>query len=102
MPLVEGGGAAGKGGGAGDRLEQIGVVARRPSEVFAPKLEPRLAREPPGPVAEPAGIGGTALVERGVDHGARNLGIVRPRAPVEIVGAGDQEHVVDDANLAWT
>jgi len=67
--------------------------------VLAPEAEPRVPCEPAGAVAETAGIGRAALVDDAIDHRARELGVVRPRSPVEIVGADDQQHVVDDAHL---
>ena len=42
---------------------------------------------------------GLTLVERRVDDCARQLGVVGPRAAVDVVGAGDHPYVVDDADL---
>ncbi len=99
VPLVEGGCGFRQGHEAVRRLEEVGVVPVDALEVFAPEAESRVAREAAGTVAEPTGVGWVALVDVAVDYRARDLGVVRPRAAVEVVGADYQEQVVDDAHL---
>ena len=51
------------------------------------------------PSPRPAGSSGSRSSCVGVEHGTRQLGVVRPRTPVQVVGADFEPHVVDHANL---
>src|SRR4051812_13883844 len=69
------------------RVEQAGVLAavRRAVEVLARQAQAQVAGEDAGTVAVSAGVAGLPFVEGGVEDGAGELAVVRPRAAVEVV-----------------
>jgi hypothetical protein len=84
---------------AGGRVDEVDVVAVVASEVFAPEAQTRVACQHTGAVSEARGVERFPLVVGRVEHGARNLGVVGPRTPVEVVGPDLQPDVVDDTDL---
>ena len=84
VPAVEGGGALGVRREHAGRLDAVGHrVVGVAVEVLGGQRQPQR----PGVVAG------------GVDHDRGQLGVVGPRAPVEVVGADRRPGVVDDAGL---
>src|ERR1700682_4370829 len=66
-------------------VEQIAILAIRAAEVLAPQLQPQVAGKPPSAIAESCWIDRFARVAFLIDHGARDLRIVTPGPPIEIV-----------------
>src|SRR3954447_11328813 len=82
------------------RIHEVGVAGRRrPPQVLTPELESGVARETTRAVARSRRVTWLALVVDVVDDGARELGVVGPRAPVHVVGSDHHPDVVDDAHL---
>ena len=80
-------------------IDEVVDVARIATEVLRRQADTRVARQHPGTVTQAGGIGRSPAVAPAVDHRARQLGVVRPRAAVEVVGARRHPDVVDDADL---
>src|ERR687892_2197540 len=98
VPLVErvGRGPPGIEGSGG--IDQVGIVGRA-TQVLGGQAQAQLAGEDPGPVPHPRRVAGITPVKGLVEHGTAELGVVRPRAQVEVVGPDGRPYVVDDACL---
>ena len=82
-------------------VDQVPVAAAvgRPVEVLAREREAQIAGECAGPVAEAGRIGRLARVAALVEHGAGELAVVGPRAPIEVRAADARPHIVDHRDL---
>src|SRR6478736_7862431 len=80
-------------------LDQVGIVAVAASEVLAQEGEARVAGQPSCPITQAARIRRRPIVELAVQHRAGELGIVGPRASVDVVRPDLEPDVVDDARL---
>ena len=99
MPRPERGRGAGEGLERLHRVEEVVDVVRRAAEVLAGEGQPEVPGEAPRPVAEPCRVLRRSLVEGLVEDGDAELGVPRPGAAVEVVGADRGPDVVDDAGL---
>jgi hypothetical protein len=81
------------------RIEQASIVAVRAAEMLTPQLQPQVSGELSGSVSKARRIEWLATIALFVDHGARDLGVVAPGPPIEIVGAHGCPDVIDHADL---
>src|SRR6187455_1782901 len=65
-------------------LQEIGDVVFVTTEMLAPQTESRLTGQNTRAVSETGEIARLALVVGGVEHGTRQLRVVRPRATVQV------------------
>ena len=82
---------------AGSRRSASSPSAR--SRCSAPQPQAQISREMPGAVAKAGRIAGLPRIALLVEDCARDLGVVGPRPPVEVVRADRRPHVVDHADL---
>src|SRR5450755_2960061 len=82
-----------------DRIDKIAVVAGLATEMFSSQGEAQVARKDACAIAKATRISGFALVAIVIDDGTAELGIVRPRAAIQIVAAYAGPYVVDDTDL---
>src|SRR5487761_814977 len=81
------------------RIEQTAIVAVRAAKMLAPQLQSQVAGELSGAVPKARRIEGFATIALVVYHGARDLGVMTPGPPIEVVRSDRCPDVVDHADL---
>src|SRR6185437_3992743 len=80
-------------------VDKVVVVAVGPAQMFTSQLKAQVAGKHPRSVIEPRGVERLAIVSVLIEHGAAQLGIVAPRASIEVVTPDRGPDIVDHAHL---